>query len=63
LGFTEDPSYQEAFALILESQNENGSWGDYEQHRAVYGDTLEVEGYLHTTLVCVQALVDVAERS
>ncbi len=63
LGFTEDPSYQKAFALILESQNENGSWGDYEQHRAVYGDTLEVEGYLHTTLVCVQALVDVAERS
>ncbi len=63
LGFTEDPSYQEAFQLILQSQNENGSWGDYESHRAVYGDTLEVEGYLHTTLVCVQALVDVSERS
>jgi hypothetical protein len=63
LGFTQDPSYQQAYALILASQNKNGSWGDYEQHRSVYGDTLEVEGYLHTTLVCVQALIDVSERS
>lgn len=63
LGYTEDPSYQQAYALILASQNENGSWGDYEQHRGVYGDALEVEGYLHTTLVCVQALIDVSERS
>ena len=63
LGFNEDPSYRQALGLILTSQNANGSWGDYEAHREVYGDTLEVEGYLHTTLVCVQALVDVSRRN
>jgi hypothetical protein len=62
LGFTEDPSYRDAVESILAGQNENGSWGDYEAHRGTYGDTLEAQGYLHTTLVCVAALIDVFDR-
>ena len=58
----EDSSYRAAVEIMLASQNENGSWGDYEAHRESYGDTLEAQAYLHTTLVCVAALIDVFER-
>ena len=62
LGNTDDPSYRAAVEGILAGQNANGTWGDYEAHRKIYGDSLEAQAYLHTTLVCVAALLDVFER-
>jgi hypothetical protein len=62
LGFTQDPSYRAAVEVMLAGQNENGSWGNYEKHREEFGDLIEVHAYLHTSMVCAQALYDCFER-
>lgn len=54
---TDMPAYRYGVQYLLESQNPNGSWGDYEKHRGVMGDYVDQGLYLHTTMVTLDALV------
>ena len=38
------------------AQNEDGSWGSYEDARARLGDLVKQAFYLHTTMVAIEAL-------
>jgi len=51
------PAYRDGLSFLLESQNANGSWGQYEQHRPAMGDYVEQGLYLHTTMVALDALI------
>ena len=57
LKFTGLPVYREGLRYLLESQNPNGSWGQYEQHRPAMGNYVEQGLYLHTTMVVSDALI------
>jgi hypothetical protein len=57
LNFTDLPAYREGLQYLLESQNPNGSWGDYERHRPAMGNYVEQGLYLHTTMVVADALI------
>lgn len=57
LQFTDLPVYREALGYLLEAQRPNGSWGNYEDLRAKYGDLVDQNLYLHTTMVAVEALI------
>jgi len=54
---TDLSAYRDGLNFLLESQNANGSWGQYEQHRPAMGDYVEQGLYLHTTMVALDALV------
>jgi hypothetical protein len=56
LRFTDLPIYRDALNYLLQSQRPNGSWGNYEDLRAKYGDTIDQNLYLHTTMVTLEAL-------
>jgi hypothetical protein len=59
LGMARDPVYRRTVDFLLETQNANGSWGDYEAFRAEMGADLDQHIYLHTTSVALVALVEV----
>jgi len=52
------PAYRAGVDLLFESQNANGTWGDYERYRAKYGDDVDQKFYLHTTMVALRALLE-----
>ncbi|MFT3768978.1 MAG: hypothetical protein QM820_26355 [Minicystis sp.] len=54
--FTDEPSYLEGLAQLVEAQNADGSWGSYESARARLGDYVKQGFYLHTTMVVLEAL-------
>jgi hypothetical protein len=54
---TDLPAYRDGLNFLLASQNPNGSWGEYEQHRQAMGDYIEQGLYLHTTMVASDALI------
>jgi hypothetical protein len=54
---TDLPAYRDGLSFLLESQNVNGSWGQYEQHRKTMGNYVEQGMYLHTTMVVADALI------
>lgn len=61
LKFTDLEVYRIAIEFLLNSQNENGSFGDYEEEREYYenkGSKIDVDYllYLHTTEVTLMAL-------
>jgi hypothetical protein len=59
LGFTELDEYKLAVDFLLNSQNSNGSFGDYEMAREYYdnlGISVDIQLYLHTTEVSLRAL-------
>ena len=59
LDLDEMDEYRESLELLLESQNANGSFGSYEEHRSYYeelGIDIEIQLYLHTTEVSLKAL-------
>jgi hypothetical protein len=64
LGFESMPEYPKALTYILNNQNPNGSFGHYEDKRAVMrrikgpNYDLEIGGYLHTVEVCLWALAE-----
>ncbi len=62
LRWQEMPIHATAVEHLLEHQNETGTWGDYEQHRSRFGDSLDQHAYLHTTLVAMRALHEVFEQ-
>lgn len=54
---TDLPAYREGLRFLLESQNTNGAWGQYEPHRPAMGNYIEQGFYLHTTMVALDALI------
>lgn len=65
MGMNDLPIAREALAFLLESQNPNGTWGQYDEARATYGAFTDQAMYLHTTVMGVQALTGAfgAERA
>ncbi len=57
LKMTDLPVYRDGLHFLLKSQNDNGSWGKYEQHRAIMGAYVDQGLYLHTTMVTLDALI------
>ena len=57
LKMTDLPSFRAGLGYLLEAQNENGSWGRYENERLFMGDYVDQGLYLHTTMVAMDALV------
>lgn len=52
--------YQKGINFIMKHQNKNGSFGDYESYRAYFaqqGVDINIKWYLHTTEVCLWALL------
>jgi hypothetical protein len=56
LQMTDLSVYRDAILFLLNSQRPNGAFGNYEQKRAEYGDYVEINYYLHTTDVAIDAL-------
>lgn len=59
LGFEAEDYYETALEYLLDSQNLDGSFGDYEYAREYYeelGISIEIQLYLHTTEVSLRAL-------
>jgi hypothetical protein len=61
LGYHDDPAYREGLDYLLDSQNPNGTWGDYERYRRYYGKYLDQHVYLHTSMVACRALMEAYE--
>ena len=56
----EVPEYKRGIHFIINHQNKNGSFGDYEgfrSHFAPQGVDIDIKWYLHTTEVCLWALL------
>jgi len=49
--------YREGLLYLLDSQNVDGSWGDYDRLRVKYNGYVEQGFYLHTTAVGLDALI------
>ena len=62
LGWRDDPACLLGIDYLLDNQNKNGSWGDYELSRPEWGDYLDAHAYLHTTMVSIRALVAAFDR-
>lgn len=64
LGLERETTYRTALGYLATNQNPDGSFGDYEKHRAHFdsvGIKVEIQLYLHTTRVCLWALNEAAE--
>ena len=57
LKFTDLPTYRQALSYLLDCQQADGKWGNYEPYRLFYGNYLNQGFYLHTTLVALDALI------
>ena len=60
LGCENMREYQEGMNFIMKQQNKNVSFGDYERDRAYFnqqGIDINIKWYLHTTEVCLWALL------
>lgn len=60
LGCDNLPEYKRGVSFIINCQNENGSFGDYERFRSYFaqqGIDIDIKWYLHSTVVCLWALL------
>jgi len=57
LGWHTEQEYCQDINYLLDSQNPNGTWGNYEALRNTAGQYLDQQVYLHTTLVAMKALL------
>jgi hypothetical protein len=57
LGWHMEQEYCQSINYLLDSQNPNGTWGNYEALRNAVGQYLDQRVYLHTTLVAMKALL------
>ena len=54
------PEYERGIRFIINHQNKNGTFGDFEKFRSYYakqGVDIDIKWYLHTTEVCLWALL------
>jgi hypothetical protein len=58
LGMHDDPMARKALDFLLDRQNEDGTWGDYEMLRIAHGRFVDQAYSLHTTQVALIALVE-----
>ena len=56
LKMDDGPASREALAYLLDSQNQDGSWGHYPRERQLLGDYVKQGFELHTTMVVIGAL-------
>ncbi|MBU0638931.1 MAG: hypothetical protein KKB50_08715 [Planctomycetes bacterium] len=61
LGWRTLPEFAQARDYLLDHQNANGTWGDWEEYRVALGDYVEQYFYLHNTMVAIHALMAVYE--
>jgi len=57
-----EAAYRDGVRFLLETQNADGSWGEYERYRKRYGDYVRHGLLLHTTLVAIGALAAVFDQ-
>jgi hypothetical protein len=58
LDMEDEPAYARGIAFLLDSQNEDGSWGDYPEADRRFGPYARHHIYLHTTKLALSALVN-----
>ena len=61
MGFTDSDEFKKSYQYILDNQNTNGTWGNYEKRRKKIGSDVEFKAYQHTTLVVLEALIEYHE--
>jgi hypothetical protein len=61
MGYTDTDEFKKSYQYILDHQNLNGSWGKYEKHRKKIGNDIDFRGYLHTSLVVLESLLEYHE--
>ncbi|MCP3903800.1 MAG: hypothetical protein GY715_09215 [Planctomycetes bacterium] len=61
LGEGQHPAAQRALEWLLDHQNYNGTWGEYDLLRMKYGEYVDQQIYLHTVQVTLRALLDAFE--
>jgi hypothetical protein len=58
LRMTDHAEFAAGLEALLQAQNADGSWGDYERARPIYGEYTDAKYYLHTTAVVLETLVE-----
>jgi len=58
LDMEDEPAYSRGIDFLLDSQNEDGSWGDYPEADRRFGPYARQHIYLHTTKLALSALVN-----
>lgn len=61
MGMTDNDEFAVTYKYLIENQNSDGSWGDYEEYRSKIGDDINFRAYLHTTFVVLEALLEYNE--
>jgi len=62
IGDTETAAFKKSYKRLMRRQNNDGSFGAYENYRKKVGDDVEFRSYLHTTLVCFETFVEFEDR-
>jgi hypothetical protein len=62
IGDTKTSAFKKSYKRLMSRQNNDGSFGGYENYRTKVGDDVEFRAYLHTTLVCLETFVEFEER-
>ena len=62
IGDTKTSAFKKSYKRLMSRQNNDGSFGGYENYRKKVGDDAEFRAYLHTTLVCLETFVEFEER-
>ena len=62
IGDTASNSFKKSYKRLMSRQNNDGSFGGYENYRKKIGNDVAFRAYLHTTLVCLETFVEFEER-
>ncbi len=62
IGDTTNKAFKMSYQRLMNKQNNDGSFGNYERGRNKHGKDLEFRYYLHTTLVCSETFIEYEYR-